>query len=373
LSAPSRDRYDLNELRADGWFEQLGEEIPEFEQLCQIVGRRFVAFSFVASVRISSIAYDPHAPNSSLIDFSFGDDGEPLRMALSEFRERLGAVLGAEDEAPELLPPVPGLDSVRRHIGRRYILLAPIFGIRLLELNYGGEMEPTVTLELGNSREELSVEGFRNILHNAIRAEVARSRPSAPFSIDFKKVGLAEAANARGDFEETIALLGAWPGPLSMFLRTAQGQALGLNERGKLVRALGVLGEAYIEKDQLDWAEDVLRLGIQFGQELPDSGRLFGLLGHSRVAAGRHGEAIGLLRRALALGGDPCQVLPDLARCFAVRGRHVASMACLDQARAAGARSEDLDELGRQVAQALGPAHGRFQALVEPKGPPGRT
>jgi tetratricopeptide (TPR) repeat protein len=369
LSAPSRDRFDLSELRADGWFEQLGEEIPEFEQLCQIVGRRFVAFSFVASVRISSIAYDPHAPHSSLIDFSFGEDGEPLRLALSEFRERLGAVLAAEEEEPEALSAAPGLDAVRRHIGRRYVLLAPIFGIRLLHLEHGGGAEPSLTLELGNSREELSVDGFRNILHNAIRAEVARSRPSAPFSIDFKKVGLAEAANQRGDFDETIAQLGAWPGPLSMFLRTAQGQALGTNERAKLVRALGVLGEAYIEKGQLDWAEDVLRLGIQFGQELANSGVLFGLLGHSRVAAGRHGEAIGLLRRALGLGGEPREVLPDLARCFAARGRNVAAMACLDQARAAGAKSPELDALEQQIAAALGPAHGRFRALVASRTP----
>ena len=369
MNTGARKAFDLAEIRAEGWFEQLGEEVPEFEQLCQVVGKRFVAFSFVTNARISSIAYDPQAPHSSLVDFVIGEDEEVQRLTLADFRERLGNLLLAEeDEEPEPLAKNPGIEDVRRHIGRVYLLLAPVFGIKLIRLNHGGDEEATVELDLGHTAEEITVAGLRDILNSAVRSEVARARPSAPFSIDFNKVSQAEAANARGDFEETISLLGAWPGPLSMFLRTPQGQALGDDERGKLVRGLGALGHAYLEGDQGEWAEDVLRLGIQFGQELESSGRLFGLLGKTRLKAGRHGEAIGLIRRALALGGEPGELLLDLARCFVARDRYVAAMACLEDALEAGVDPRSAGQVRSQVEAALGGAYHKYREAVASRG-----
>jgi tetratricopeptide (TPR) repeat protein len=286
-------------------------------------------------------------------------------MALGELRERLGTALVAADEQYPELDDDPTQDDIRRFIGRRYLLLAPIFGLGIEAIEVGGEQEPMLRLRLGSGVESISVQGLRDVIHNAIRSEIARARPSQAFSIDFKKVPLAESANARGDYDETIALLGAWPGPLSMFLRTPQGQALGGNERSKLVRALCALGEAYLRKRQAEWSEDVLRLGIQFGQELDSSAPLFGLLGRARVETERYGEAIGLLRRALSLGADPCEHLPLLARCFHERARNVAALACLDEAVEAGVEAEAVRELRTKVIEALGPAYERYQALMQ--------
>ena len=363
LADSTRKVIDLESVRADGWFEQLAVDIPEFEQLCQVVGRRFVAFSFISGVRISSVAYDAHNPHASLVDFSIGEGGETQQLPLSELRERLGAALLAGDELEDDLPPDPSPDDIRNHIGRRYLLLAPLFGLGLEALEVGGG-EPMLRLRLGGSTEAISVQGLRDVIHNAVRSEVARARPSQAFSIDFKKVPVAEAANVRGDYDETIALLGAWPGPLSMFLRTPQGQALGPAERGKLVRALSALGEAYLRKRQGEWAEDVLRLGIQFGQELPASAPLFSLLGQVRLEGGRYGEAIGLLRRALALGVDRRVSMPALAQCFVERGRYVAAMACLDEAIEAGVDPKELGALRERVDRALGPAAKRLSELL---------
>jgi hypothetical protein len=365
LDQALRKVVDLEEIRADGWFEQLGEEIADFERLCQVVGRRFVAFSLITGVRISSVAYDAHSPHASLVDFTLGGNEEPQRLALSDLRERLGAALLAPEEADVDLSSDPSVDEIRQYIGRRYLLLAPIFGLGLQTIEVGGEQEPMLRLQLGDSAEALSVQGLRDVIHNAIRSEIAKARPSQPFSIDFKKVPVAEAANVRGDYDETIAVLGAWPGPLSMFLRTPQGQGLGSAERAKLVRALCALGEAYLRKRQVEWAEDVLRLGIQFGQELPAAAPLFGLLGQARVETARYGEAIGLLRRALALGADKSELLPGLARCFVERKRYVAAMACIDDAIAAGVEPEALGELLARVQQALGPAYGRYHTLMQ--------
>ena len=360
LASPQPEPIDLEDIRTDGWFEQLAEEIPEFDQLCEVLGARFVAFSFIAGVRITAISYDPNAPESSLVDFAVGDSEDVERLTLSQFRERLGVALLDSDDDPVFLPSDPTADDVRACIGRRHLLLAPVFGIRL-SLLHVHETEPMVEVDLGHANEKISVQGLRDILDNAVRSEIARAKPPAPFSIDFKKIPLADEANQRGEYTETIALLGAWPGPLSMFLRTPQGQALGRAERAKLVKALGLLGDAYLHKHQTDWAEDVLRLGIQFGQELEAAGPLFGLLGRVRVASERYGEAIGLLRRALALGGDRATLLVDLAQCFYSRQRHVAALACLDDAAAAGAHGEHVDRLRGDLEKALGPAYQRYR------------
>jgi len=348
----TRNVIDLSDVRADGWLEELGDDIPEFDQLCTVVGRRFVGFSFITGVRIASIAYDPQAPHTSLVDFIVGDSELQERLTLADFRERLGSALLGSSEPASALPEEPNAEDLRAFIGRRYLLLAALFGIHIDAVELG--REPMLRIDLSGTSESISVSGLRDVLHNAIRSELTRARPNQPFSIDFKKIPQAEAANARSEFHETIALLGAWPGPLSMFLRTPQGQALGAAERSKLVRALGALGEAYLRTRQLDWAEDVLRLGIQFGQELPAAAVLFGTLGRVRVETDRPGEGIGLLRRALALGASKAQILPDLARCFLVRGRAVAAAVCLEEARAAGGDPSVLEELEAQVAAALG-------------------
>ena len=355
MGSPTHDVIDLALVRTDGWFEQLAGEIPEFPQLCELLGQRFVAFSFIAGVRITAVAYDPQAPDSSVVEFDSGDGQDGERLSLSEFRERLGAVLASPDVEPIVLPDEPTLEDVRACIGRRYLLLAPIFGIHVAAL-HAQDGVPMVEVDLGHAREEISVQGLREILDGAVRAEVARARPAAPFSIDFKRIPLAEQANKRGDYDETVSLLGAWPGPLSMFLRTPQGQGLGRGERSRLVKALGLLGQAYMFKQQSEWAEDVLRLGIQFGQELEAAGPLFGWLGRARVDTGRYGEAIGLLRRALALGGDKASLNLDLGRCFYERKRFVAALACLDAAQAAGDASDALAQLRESVHVALGDA-----------------
>jgi tetratricopeptide (TPR) repeat protein len=359
-----RKLIDLGEIRADGWFEQLGEEMPEFEQLCQVMGKRFLAFSFITGVRISAIAYDAQTPHMSAVDFTLGGGTDVQRMALGDLRERLAAALLSGEDTPLELADAPSNEEVRRFIGRRYLLLAPIFGLGLQSIEVGGESEPMLSLQVGDNTESMTVLGMRDIIHNAIRSELARARPSQAFSIDFKKVPAAEAANARGDYDQTVALLGAWPGPLSMFLRTPQGQALPEAERAKLVRALCALGEAYLRKQQGEWAEDVLRLGIQFGQELGASAPLFSLLGYARVESGRYGEAIGLLRRGLSLGGDKRALLPALARCFVERSRYVAAMACITDAIASGADPATLEDLRLRVQGALGNGYVKYQTLI---------
>jgi hypothetical protein len=369
VSGSARKQLDLALVAAPDWLDQIAAEMPEFDQLCEVIGKRFAAFSFIAGVRIVSIAYDEHSPDRTLVDFEAEENGALEQLALPEFRQRLGsALLSAHEEQP-VLGDNPSPEDLRAFVGTRYLLLAPVFGLRLLHLNVGGDVPPAVQVDLGATSEEIPLVNLRQVLDDAIRSELARVRGTAPFAIDFGKVPLAEEANREGNHDRTISLLGAWPGPLSMFMRTPRGQALGQRERATLTRALELLGVAYIGKGQIDWAEDVLRLGIQLGQETEAAGSLFATLGLARMTAGKHGEAIGLLRRALALGGDPVELLPRLAQCFHARKRHVAAMLCLDDAVAAGASPDRHGDLRRELLDVLGDAYHELRKSLPVSAP----
>jgi hypothetical protein len=350
-----RASVGLEQLGADDWFEQLSRETPAFDDLCEIVGKRFVAFSFVAGVQITSIAYNQEDPDESGVEFRLDEDLELQTVPLKQFRELVTEAVLSGVDSPVELPPVPLLDDIRRAIGNRYLLLAPIFGVRVVEFRFGGSEVPTISVEVGNNAEEVTVQAFRNLLRDGVRSTLANTRNSAPFSIDFRRIPRAEAANRVNDFEQTIALLGTWPGPLSLFIRTAQGQSLGTTEKATLARAMGILGTAYLAKGQHDTAEDVLRLGIQWGQDAISTADLFVALADARLLDNSPGEAIGLLRRALSLGASSSVVLPRLVRSFAGCKRYVAAAICLEDMFRASINSSELDDIRSEVQQALGP------------------
>jgi hypothetical protein len=81
---------------------------------------------------------------------------------------------------------------------------------------------------------------------------------------------------------------------------------------------------------------------------------LFRRLGEALLKSGRAGEAIGPLRRALAFGGVPADVMPPLARALAKRNRWVASYACLRDALEAGVSERELADDLRAAEAALG-------------------
>ena len=97
---------------------------------------------------------------------------------------------------------------------------------------------------------------------------------------------------------------------------------------------------------EIEQAEEVFRIGIQYAQEGVAAADLFRRLGEALLQNDRAGEAIGPLRRALAFGGSPREVMPPLARAFLKRKRWVAAYACLRDALEAGVRERELaDEL----------------------------
>ena len=337
--ATARKTIPLASIRTDGWFERLGANSPEFGQLCKIIGEKFLGFSVIVGLRIQTVTLDRKRPEGTRIDHTIGDDPTVHQVSIVDFRERLVVALAspATSAADESLEQGNTAD-VQRVLGVHNVLLAGLYGYRLDELQHtdGGDIH--VAFHYEQKAHVLALRAFHELLRERVRAEAVAvaPAPAAPFTIDLARLPQAEAALSAGNYARTVELLGAWIGPLSLLLRTGEGQQLAPNARQQLARALGMLGTAYARQARHEDAEQVLRLGIQWGQDGQVAGELFRRLAETYMSQGRHGEGIGLLRRATALGDDPREVLPLLAQCFVARKRFVAAMACVERAISAG-------------------------------------
>ena len=240
--------------------------------------------------------------------------------------------------------------------------------MRLRELRIDGGANPKLVVDLGGAVDEVDLDDFREIIRERVRRAADQARPANPFAIDLNIVPDAEVRYRAKDWAGVVELLGAWPGPLSLLLRTAEGQELSGPVKSTLARALGLLGTAYVRQGKHEWAEEVMRLGIQWGQDGPASGDLFRRLGEAHVARDRHGEAIGLLRRALALGAPPEDALPLLAACYANREKFVAARVCVEEALAAGVSTEEVAEVQAACDEAQGEAWARLRKRVPAPG-----
>ena len=356
--------YRLDNVRADGWLEQLGEGSEGFGQLCDVVGAEFVAFSVIAGIRITALAVDSRNPDASNVEFEVGEIGGPQRVRLGDFRQRLAHAMLSADEPQEALSDNPDPEEIQRFIGYRYVLLAPLFGVRLDVLQIDAD-KVCLELLIDGDDMDLSIEEFRSAIRDRVEALAERLKPAAPFAIDLNVVPKARAAVAADDPEAVIELLEGWPNPLSLLLRTAEGQNLAPEVKATLADALGMLGTAYVETGRADWAQEILRLAIQWAQENLDvSADLFRRLGQAYVADDRPGEAIGLLRRSLALGGRRSLLLAMLAECFLARERHLVALLCTEDALSAGVAEDEVAEIRDAARAHLGDTWTRFRDRV---------
>ncbi len=367
--AASKKQFPLDALRTDGWFERIGEGIGSFQALCEIVGERFFAFSIIVGARITALTIDRRSPDQTLVDFVVGSaeadgDLEPQRLTLADFRRRLVGALLVEEEKHAATPERDtDVEAIQLFIGVRYLLLAPLYGYSLVSLAMNGEDGELSVLHDG-VEEKYDLDGFRLRVRSHVREELDRVATGARSAIDLSKVAEAETCALRKEWPKVIALLGTWPAPLAIFLRTPEGQMLAPEARALIAKGLGLLGSACVHLGEVEQAEEVFRIGIQYAQEGMAAAELFRRLGEALLVNDRPGEAIGPLRRAMAFGGLPHEVLPPLARALSKRGRNVAAFACLKDALAAGAPEKDLAEDIREIESKLGPALTAWKARL---------
>ncbi|MGD0675346.1 MAG: hypothetical protein ABSC94_08005 [Polyangiaceae bacterium] len=352
--------FELDAVRTDGWFERIGEGIGSFQALCEIIGERFFAFSIIVGARITALTVDRRNPELSLVDFVVGardaDEGlEPQRLTLADFRRRLvGALLVEDDKAAPDPTRETEIEAIQLYIGVRYLLLAPLYGYSLRKLMLGSADGPLLVVMHDGVEESHDLDGFRFRIRALVREELDRLASGSRSAIDLSKVTDAEAAALRGDWTKVIQLLGTWPAPLAIFLRTPEGQMLGGDARTLISKGLGLLGSACVAGGELEQAEEVFRIGIQYAQEGVAAADLFRRLGEALLQNDRPGEAIGPLRRALAFGGPPNAIMPTLARAFMKRKKWVAAYACLRDALERGVGEREIAEDIRAAEAALG-------------------
>ena len=164
---------------------------------------------------------------------------------------------------------------------------------------------------------------------------------------------------------KVIQLLGAWPAPLAIFLRTPEGQTLASDARSLISKGLGLLGSACVHLGEVEQAEEVFRIGIQYAQEGLAAADLFRRLGEALLHSGRAGEAVAPLRRAVAFGGPAKEIHPLLGRALLERKRYVAAtFACFPgRPRRWRVSERDIEVELREIEQALGPALTAWKAM----------
>ena len=363
--------FPLESIRTDGWFERIGEGVGSFQTLCEVVGARFFAFSMIVGARIVALTIDRRNPDQTLIDYvivteeNAAPDAPVQRMSLLDFRRRLVSALATE-EPPGPPPTRPtDVEGIQRHLGVRYLLLAPLFGYSLNSLTH--DVFGSMLRAHRDGIEELyELEEFRARIRLHVRDELQRAeRPGAGRgAIDLSRVGEAEEAAAKGDDLRVLELLGTWPAPLAIFLRTPEGQTLSPDARSRIATALALLGSACISLGETEKGEEILRLGIQYAGDTQVAPQVYHRLGQSMMRAGRYGEAIGPLKRAAYLGINGCTVWLELAAAFIARNRWLAALGAVLEARDAGAPSSDVSSLLAQVEDRLGKPYERWRKQV---------
>ncbi len=360
--------FDLDAVRTDGWFERIGEGIGSFQALCEIIGERFFAFSIIVGARITALTVDRRNPDLSLVDFVVGvresdDNLEPQRLTLADFRRRLvGALLVEDDkETPEPSRDTE-IEAIQLFIGVRYLLLAPLYGYSLRRLAIGAPEEKRIVVLHDGVEETHELDAFRSRIRALVREELDRLASGSRSAID-----LSKTAAQSSDWSKVLQLLGSSPAPLAIFLRTPEGQSLSAEARTLISTGLGILGSACVAVGELEQAEEVFRIGIQYAQEGAAAADLFRRLGESLLDNERPGEAIAPLRRALAFGGSAAVVMPALARAFLMRKKWVAAYACLRGALEAGVAQGDIAQELQQTESALGAPLIDWKELLPPR------
>lgn len=363
----------LADVRADGWFTRVGQGSSTFTQLLGILGERPFAYSLIVGVQITSVMVDRRQLDSSIVSFVVGEEPTEHKMPLGEFKRRVTlALLEDEGERPAL-PESPVVMDVHAFLGPRFVLLSALDGVTLESLRVQDDGAATVVFSASGARHEVPVDELEQGLLDRVREDASALAASTRSTFDLAAIPEAEARSSRGDWDGTIELLASWAGPLSMIVRTAEGQRLGAEVRTQLARALGLLGTAYAKKREFEQGENVLRLGIQWGQEGAISAELFYRLGLSALERNESGEAIGHLRRSLALGHARAEIMPRLAHAFADRGRFVAAMTCVDEATALGVPDVALAATRALCDAALGDAWRAFRGYVPLSNPASDT
>lgn len=343
--------FNLQHVRADGWFEQIGAQFENFDAICEVLGARFLALSMILGIELRSVTRDPLVPANATVEFSVDDDLEQT-LTLGEFKVRMVQAILQHDHVPDPVTLPLTREAVLNLIGRPLLLIAPLYGISLRQLVVSDPTSDPPRAVIGYLSDAgfsfMALDEFNGFIRQKLHRELAGAH-AEPFRLDLGAVDHARAAAEAGDHDRVIAILQTWPGLLATLQRTPVVHQLDAEQRALIAEGLTLLGDAFKHRDRRTWSEELYRLGLQFVREGVSAGRLFFRLGEMLAEEERYGESIGLLRRAHSLGVDERLVFPILGRAFLRRDKLVAAATLLELAARQGADAaglaRDLEEV----------------------------
>ena len=352
---------DLKPFIVNDWFDSMIRNIEGFEEVCDLVGYKFVAFSMVSGITLRAVNHNPENPQESTIEFSIGGEDRVNEMALEEFRKTLiVSLLSPDPEDPEGLTGSPTKEEISKLIGVRYVLLSPLYGIHLKRLAVvGPETGPAgYLLELLKDGREAdwTIAELRQNLRKLVSGERTRERePVGRFSPE--SIGSAEKALEAGNPSSALEHLRDW----ILFVRNYKitgGIAQFIQEPdAHFARGLLLTGRAYRLLKRNRIAEDIIRFSIQLLPMTKLKPNFLYELAMIMMGEGRYGEAIGPLRKALQLGIPKARIYPHLGRAFLECDRVVGAFLLFGELNKDGMLDDDslrwYDESRRRLGDAV--------------------
>ncbi len=360
MSGSQVRRYDLSTVVDGDWFSPDFESQRELRLLADVLGERFLAFSWIAGVRFTGLVIDEAVPHASEVEFLLGEGGEAAkgRMTVAELQRRLVAALLAEEgDVPQSpLPEEPDEAQLRRLVGGSWLLLGPLFGLVPRALLVRDGVPSAMEVERAGDCLELPLDAYRQVVRRCVLEELAQAERGRTLELDVADLEAAEEAAERGHWDEVVRRLADWPRYLLYAVRSGGGDTMKAAVRTQMGRALGLLGLAAARLGDEARREETFRIGLQWaaavGGEVASD--LFLRHGEACVLTGRFGEAIAAFERARRLGADPSRVLPRLAESHLERGRVVAALGVCRMAVAEGIDRDLFASCLERVEERLG-------------------
>jgi len=352
---------DMESYLVEDWFESMVKNIEGFDEVCDLVGYRFVAFAMIAGINMKAVNHNPEFPSESTVEFTIGSDENINEMSMEEFRKTLLlSILSPDNDQPGSLSQPPSREEITKLLGVRYFLLSPIYNLKLrrlyvldASLGFGGYV---VELDKDGKINEWAIPLFRENLRKMVsQEEIKEKEPVGRFTP--QSIALAEKSLEAGNPTAALEHLRDW----ILFVRNYRitgGIAQLLHEPdAHFERSLLLTGRAYRLLKRNRISEDIFRFSIQLLPTAKKKPIFLYELALIMIAEGRYGEAIGPLRKAQKLGIPKSLIYPHLGRSFLECDRTVAAFLIFGELNREGLLDDETrrwyEEARRKLADAV--------------------
>jgi hypothetical protein len=357
---------DLTPYVSEAWFESMIKRIDGFEEVCDVVGYRFMAYALIIGINLRSVLHNPEYPAESSVEFVIGDETEVQEAGLEDFRKMLIHSLLSEDPATRPVTLPPGRDEVARLVGVRYLLLSPLYGVKPRKLYILDQSRGTsgysIQFDHEGETQEWTLGRFRELLRDFVSSEQIRE-PAARGRFAAEDVRTAEKALSAGNTEKALDSLRDWILFVRNYRLTGSVAQLVGEPDALFARGLLLTGRAYRLLDRNRLSEDLLRFSIQLLPGGTTTSKFYCELALIMMSEGRFAEAIGPLRHAEHLGASQERIYPHLARALLECDRNVSAALLFGELNREGLLDEEGTRLFEEARRRLGSSRALLEDL----------